>query len=231
MSYGCQGHHDHDNDDGARDGQQGTLVVGALLVLLGVFFLVSERLGTDFGRYGWPVFVIVPGVFLLLLGLAIPHEGGLGAAIPGGIVTTVGLVLALQDATGAYASWAYAWALVAPGSVGVTLILFGLLHRRGDLLDAGLRTAATGLGLFIGFGLFFENVVGIDDLSPNNALRDALPLLAVGLGAVIVIWNLVQGRSKSGRPASGEWNVVEPPVPPATPETTASPETPPPPAG
>jgi len=62
------------------------------------------------------------------------------------------LILAFQDSTGAYASWSYAWALVAPGSVGVSLFLYGLLHRRLDLLDAGLRTAAVGLGLFVGSG-------------------------------------------------------------------------------
>ena len=223
MSYGW--HERHDHDGGGDDKQRGTLVVGAFLVLLGVFFLVSERFGTDFGRYGWPILVIVPGVFLLLMGLAIPHEGGLGAAIPGGIITSVGLVLAFQDATSTYASWAYAWALVAPGSVGVTLTLFGLLHRRGDLLDAGLRTAATGLGLFIGFGLFFENVLNIEGSNANTTLRDALPLMAVGLGAVIVIWNLLPRRSPVGQPASDAWSGAEPadpPAPPSPPEPPAS---------
>jgi hypothetical protein len=221
MSYGWQGRNDH----GPDDAQRGRLIFGAVLVLLGVFFLVSQRFGADIGRYGWPMFVIVPGVFLLLLGLAIPNETGLGAAIPGGIVTSVGLVLAMQDATGTYASWSYAWALVAPGSVGVTLVLFGLTHRRGDLLDAGLRTTATGLGLFIGFGLFFENVLNIDSLSSDNAMRDALPILAVALGAVIVLWNLLPGRSGSSRPTSDEWTPAEPPTPPTAPEPPTPPAT------
>jgi len=187
-------------DDRHGDGQRGTLTLGILLVLLGVLFLASEQLNPDYGHYGWPMFVIAPGVLLLVVGLAIPHEGGLGAAIPGGIITTVGLVLAFQEATGTYASWAYAWALVAPGSVGATLTLYGLLHRRWDLLDAGLRTAATGLGLFVGFGLFFENVIGVDNAHPDNLLHNALPVMAVGLGVLIVLWNLIPGRSRSGRP-------------------------------
>lgn len=208
----------HESDgQGDGGGRRGTLAVGVLLVLLGVFFLASEQLSLDFGRYGWPVYVIVPGLFLFVVGLAIPHESGLGAAIPGGIITTVGLVLAFQNSTDTYASWAYAWALVAPGSVGVTLALFGLLHRRWDLFDAGLRSAATGLGLFIGFGLFFENIIGVDDAHPNTVLRDALPVMAVGLGVLIVIWNLLPGRSRSGRPASDPWRPVEPPAPPAPP--------------
>ncbi len=194
------------------DSRRGSLVVGSLLVLLGIFFLASEQLNLDVGRYGWPIFVIAPGVFLLAVGLAVPHEGGLGAAIPGGIITTVGLILAAQEASDTYASWAYAWALVAPGSVGATLTLYGLLHRRWDLLDAGLRTAAVGIGLFIGFGLFFENIIGIDEGSQSTALRNALPVMAVGLGIVIVIMNMLPRRHE--RVASDAWTRTEPPTPP-----------------
>jgi hypothetical protein len=197
------------------------LSVGVVLVLLGVFFLASEQLNLDFGRFGWPIFVIAPGLFLLLLGLAIPHEGGLGAAIPGGIITTVGLLLAFQDATGTYASWSYAWALVAPGSVGVTLALYGLLHRRWDLLESGLGTAAVGLGLFIGFGLFFENVLSIDNGQSNTALRDALPLMAVCFGVAIVMLNLIPWRSGS-RVSADAWRPVDPSAPPTPPVPPAS---------
>ena len=203
---------DDRRDDDAR---RGSLVVGLLLVLLGIFFFASEQLKFDAGQYGWPIFVIAPGVFLLLVGLAIPHEGGLGAAIPGGIITTVGLILATQAATDTYASWAYAWALVAPGSVGATLFLYGLLHRRWDLLDAGLRTAAVGIGLFIGFGLFFENIVGIDEGTRNTALRNALPVMAVGLGVVIVIMNMLPRRPHRGGYTSDAPKANETPTPPA----------------
>ncbi len=212
----------HDIDAPRDDGRQrGMLSVGVVLVLLGVFFLASEQLNLDFGRFGWPIFVIAPGLFLLLLGLAIPHEGGLGAAIPGGIITTVGLLLAFQDATGTYASWSYAWALVAPGSVGVTLALYGLLHRRWDLLESGLGTAAVGLGLFIGFGLFFENVLSIDNGQSNTALRDALPLMAVCFGVAIVMLNLIPWRSGS-RVSADAWRPVDPSAPPTPPVPPAS---------
>ena len=197
------------------DSRRGTIVVGLLIILLGIFFLASEQLKIDVGRNGWPVFVIAPGLFLLVMGLAIPHEGGLGAAIPGGIITAVGLVLASQAATDTYASWAYAWALVAPGSVGVTLALYGLLHRRWDLLDSGLRTAAVGLGLFVGFGLFFENVIGLGE-GENGVLRNALPWMAVGLGVVIVIANLVAWRPRGPKAGPDDWTSQPPSTPPAS---------------
>jgi hypothetical protein len=204
-------------DDRDRDRGHGGLVLGVLLIVLGALFLAGEQFHVDWGRYGWPMFVIVPGVVLLLLGLAVPNEAGLGMVIPGGIIATVGLILAFQDSTDTYASWSYAWALVAPGSVGVSLFLYGLLHRRLDLLDAGLRTAAVGLGLFVGFGLFFENVIGIDESGSTTALRDAMPFLAVALGVIIVVLNILpRPRRGSDRPVpSDTWHDGGGSVPPA----------------
>ena len=189
-------------DDRDRGGDRGGLTLGILLIVVGALFLAGEQFHLDWGRYGWPMFVIVPGVVLLILGLAVPNEVGLGMAIPGGIITMVGLILAFQDSTDTYASWSYAWALVAPGSVGVSLLLYGLLHRRLDLVDAGLRTGAVGLGLFVGFGLFFENVVGIDDGGSTTALRDAMPFLAVALGVIIVVLNLLPRLHRGGNDGS-----------------------------
>jgi hypothetical protein len=203
----------HERRRGRRDDDTGAIVFGVLLILAGAAFLVSNVTGFDLGQWGWPAFVIAPGLLLLLLGLAIRNEGGLGAAVPGGLILSTGLLLAFQEATDTYASWAYAWALVAPGSVGVTLFLFGLTHARMDLIDAGLRTAAVGIGLFIGFGLFFENVIGIEKPGGSATLRDAMPFLAVAMGVVIVLINLLP-RGEHGRDAQ------------ATPDGQGSTETP-----
>jgi hypothetical protein len=183
------------------DRGRGGLAFGAVLIALGALLLLSEQLNVDVAHYGWPAFVIVPGVIMLVIGLAIPSEGGLGLAIPGGIVTTVGGILAFQQATEAWGSWAYMWALVAPGSVGVTLLLYGILHRRFDLVDGGIRTAAVGLGLFIGFGLFFENIIGLDEGHSNTILHAGLPYLAVAMGVLIVISNVLPS-SRSGHAGS-----------------------------
>jgi hypothetical protein len=192
--------------DGGKGADRGGAVFGILLIAAGLLFLLGEQVNIDWSNYGWPLFIIVPGVILLLIGLAIPSEAGLGAAIPGGIITSVGLILGFQQATDTYASWAYMWALVAPGSVGVTLFLYGVLHRRFDLVDAGLRTAAVGLGLFVGFGLFFENVVAIDESSRTTYLKDAMPALAVLLGFIIVLLNLLPRGHRDEPPMADTWN-------------------------
>ena len=63
--------------------------------------------------------IVVPGVALLIASFAVPPRGGLGLAIPGAIIATVGLILWFQSAYDAYATWVYAWALVAPTAPGV----------------------------------------------------------------------------------------------------------------
>ena len=194
-----------DNRDRGGDsgGDFGALALGVVLIVLGGLFLAGEQFNVNIERYGWPMFVIVPGLVLWVLGLVIPNEAGLGLAIPGGIVTTVGLILLFQDRTGAYASWSYAWALIAPGSVGATIFLYGVLHRKGDLIDSGLRTCAVGIGLFVGFGLFFENVIGVESGGQTTALRDAFPFMAVALGLVIVLLNLLPRRSRPFQDSEG----------------------------
>src|SRR5665811_830069 len=109
---------------------RGALLVGVLLIALGAGALVVRTSGV---QVGWPAWVILPGLALLVAAFAVPEPGGSALAVAGGIVTTVGAVLAVQDATGTYASWAYAWALVAPGGVGAGLLLYGLLTGRGDI--------------------------------------------------------------------------------------------------
>jgi hypothetical protein len=203
---------------GSSDGRLGTAVFGTLLIAIGIAFLVAQSVNFDWARAGWPLFVIVPGVLMLVGGLAIRSEGGLGLAIPGAIVTAVGLVLAFQEATGAWASWAYMWALVAPGSVGVALLAHGLLHGNRDLVDGGLPTLATGLGLFVGFGLFFENVLDIDREASVSVMRDVMPAAAIVLGALIVLANVLPRRRESvPGPVDNTWTPGGEVEPPATP--------------
>jgi hypothetical protein len=96
------------------------VALGGLLVLLGIAVLVGQALQLDLGRVGWPLFVIVPGLGLLGLGLATPGRLGEVLATVGGVVTMAGLVLLVQNAADRFDTWAYAWTLVllvGPGSV------------------------------------------------------------------------------------------------------------------
>ena len=117
----------------------------------------------------------MPGVAMILGSFAIPPRGGLGLAIPGAILAMVGVVLWFQATNDLYATWAYAWALVAPTGVGLGMLLYGLAHRDGELARDGLRTTLVGIGLFLGFAFFFEGVLGLSGVEFPN-VREAAPV-------------------------------------------------------
>jgi hypothetical protein len=172
---------------------RGGMIFGVILILLGVLFLAERFLDINLGKYGWPLFIVVPGVLLFLAALAAPPREGTGLATAGGIVTMVGLVLAVQNATDAWATWAYAWALVAPGGVGVGLALYGMIRGLPDLVRAGARSLGAGLGLFVGFGLFFEGVIGLSG-DPFLVGSDYLPIALIGIGLLFLLWGVFRGR-------------------------------------
>ena len=172
------------------------VVVGLVLIAIGLLFLADRVVGFDLASAGWPLFVIVPGVLVLGWGLTMPGREGVGVAIGGGITTVVGLILAVQNATGLWATWAYAWTLVGPGGTGIGMVASGLVRRDGSLVRTGLGSLAAAAGLFLAFGLFFEGLIG---LSGRPFLTtDVGPYVLIVTGVVIVVLGLVRGR----RPAS-----------------------------
>ena len=175
--------------------RRATIILGLALVVVGGLALLGRYLQVDLLGLGWPVFVIVPGIALVVAGLAVGGKPGLGLAIPGGIVTMAGSVLAFQSATGLYGTWAYAWALVAPGGVGLAMVLYGVLTRQSDIVRGGMPVLLTGVGLFIGFGLFFEGVLDMSGAGESAQLLIAAAVLA--LGVVVVLYGLAGPRGRS----------------------------------
>lgn len=185
------------------------IAIGLLLIAGGVVLLAVNTFGVqlpfDLGRVGWPVFVIAPGVALLVIGLVTAGEVGVGLATAGGIVSTVGLILAYQWATSHWSSWAYAWALIAPTSVGAAMLLWGILHRRGDLVRQGLSALGVGIVIFIIGFAFFEGVLNIGGergLAPIG--RQALPVALIAAGVLVVLTRLWPRPRRYG-PGDAAW--------------------------
>ena len=109
-------------------GSTPALVFGVLLVGVGGLLLLTRLTDISLGSDAWPLWLVVPGVACLVASFAMPQRQGLGLAIAGAIVTTVGLILWVQETYDAYATWAYAWALVAPTAPGVGTLLYGALR-------------------------------------------------------------------------------------------------------
>ena len=159
----------------------GPAIVGGVLIVVGIALLVVQQLDVDLGRVGWPLFIIVPGVVMLAVGLL--QSFGPGLAIGGTIVTLTGLLLLFQSLTGLYATWAYAWALVSPTGSGIGMFLYGARSRSAGLMRAGSWQILTGLAIFaVGF-LFFEGLIGLSGERlnlPPWALPAALMVIGAG---------------------------------------------------
>lgn len=172
-----------------RRGSGGAAVLGGLLVVLGLIFLAGQYLNFDVGRYGWPVYVIGPGLALVVLGLTQRHGSGL--TIAGSIVSMVGLILLYQTATDHWESWAYAWSLVAPGGSGLGMVLYGTRAQNARMAREGLTQIVVALALFAGGFLFFEGILGISGrrfplpewVMPSVVIVLGLALLARGFTA------------------------------------------------
>ncbi|HEX2753847.1 MAG TPA: hypothetical protein VHM48_00190 [Candidatus Limnocylindrales bacterium] len=171
---------------------RGGMILGIVLIALGGLFLADRVVGFDLADAGWPLFVIIPGVLVFAWGLTMTGREGVSLAVAGGITTVVGLILAVQNATGLWATWAYAWALVGPGGTGVGLIGYGLTHRDPGLVTNGLRSLGSGLALFVAFGLFFEGVIGLSGTPFLST--DIGPVILIGAGVAVLLAGLFRGR-------------------------------------
>jgi hypothetical protein len=182
------------DDKARRRWVGGEAALGGLLVLLGVLVLLGQYLELDLGRVGWPLFVIVPGLGLLGLGLATPGRLGEVLAMVGGVVTMAGLVLLVQNATDQFDTWAYAWTLVVLVGPGIGRWLSGVVRGRGELAASGAWLVAAGLVAFLGLAVFFEVVVGLSGHRSGAAGRYVLAALLILAGLVLVGRRLLTAR-------------------------------------
>jgi hypothetical protein len=170
------------------------IALGVVLVVVGLFYLVVQIAAVDLSSFGWPLFVIIPGVTLLIVGIL---SLGTGAAIPGGILTMVGLVLAYQNASGHWTSWAYAWALVAPGGVGLGLFLQGLRERNTNLTRQGRSLMFIAALIFMVGFVFFESILNISGINDEPVVKAALPALFIVIGILLLARSISNSRRRA----------------------------------
>jgi len=173
------------------------MVLGGLLVLIGAILLAGQFVRVEIWHYGWPLFVIAPGVLLLILALTARGFAGEGLAIAGSVITVTGLILLYQNATGHFESWAYAWALI-PAAVGVGMQLYGWVAHRPANVRVGARLMGVGLVIFFLGAAFFEGVIGIGGYQLDRNAGVVLGVLIIALGALLLVLNLTsRGRNST----------------------------------
>jgi hypothetical protein len=169
-----------------------TAALGIVLVVVGLFALLIVLSGVDLTANGWPLFIILPGLTLLVVGFI---SFGAVATVPGGIVTMLGLVLAYSNSTGDWPAWAYAWALVIPGGIGLGVYLQALRDHDQAALRSGRNMLFVALMIFlIGF-VVFESILGVSGRDYfGNVGKAALPALLIIVGVILLVRSIQAGR-------------------------------------
>jgi hypothetical protein len=130
-----------------------------------------------------------------------------GLAIPGAIVTTIGLMLFYQNLTGHWESWSYGWTVILM-AVGLGIFIMGTWGQNSTQRAAGLRVLRIGLVLFIIFGAFFELIFTSGMPFGLRSIIFPAALILLGLYLVLTRSGLLPGRSTDTGPETTD-NTLE----------------------
>lgn len=167
-----------------------SVIGGIILILVGVFFLTLPLFPNLAGQIDieqqWPLIIVAIGALFLLAALL----GTPRLAVPGSIITGIGLLLYYQNLNDAWETWSFAWTLI-PGFVGVgTILMYALQGEARTGFRQGGRLLIISLVLFAIFGALFGGGI---------AFGQIWPLILIGLGLWLLANNLFRtGRSKKG---------------------------------
>ena len=159
----------------------GALIGGVALVSIGLLTLASQFFRSfNFWGIVWPLFIIGLGV-LFFVGMFAGGKSVAGLAIPGSILTSIGLMLFLQNLLGHWESWSYGWTVIIM-SVGLGIYIMGRYADNEDQRQSGIRVLRVGAILFLIFGGFFEMVFNSFPFS-----RFLFPMALILLGAYLIL--------------------------------------------
>ncbi len=153
--------------------------LGMVLVITGGVFLADQFLPFRIMSFFWPLLIVLPGL-TFLMGMLTAGRRGAGLAIPGAVITTIGLLLFLQNTFDIWVTWSYAWALLV-SATGVGMLVMNLYLKRPTLRRVAGLLIGIGLILFVVFGVFFEVILDISgaDIASGLFLGGGLVLLGL----------------------------------------------------
>lgn len=165
-------------------------ILGFGLISVGVLVAIARFTNFSIGDNLWPLFIIVPGV-VLLMASASAGSSGKWLSVAGATTTITGLLLAYQNTFDHYESWAYAWALVGPVAIGAGWMVHGLRHDDAELVAAGRKQINRGGALFLAGAVFFELILNISGRGIAGLMTNpiVLPVILIGAGLFFLIWH------------------------------------------
>jgi hypothetical protein len=170
----------------------GTLVVGTLLIAFGILALAGQVFrGVHFWSTFWPFIIIGLGA-MFFVGMFAGGKSVSGLAIPGSIITTVGLMLFYQNLTGHWESWSYGWTVILM-AVGLGIFIMGTYGGNEEQRKSGMGVMRVGAILFILFGGFFEFIF-------SAGKRFGLRQVAFPIGLILLGLYLIVKRLRPSQP-------------------------------
>ena len=152
---------------------------GLVLIVTGGLFLADQFIPVDIMVFFWPLLIIFLGV-TFFVGMVFAGKRGAGLAIPGTVITTVGLLLFLQNTFKIWVTWAYAWGLLI-SAVGLGILIMNFYLKKINLRRVAGLLIGIGLLLFVIFGVLFEVILDISGTNLNSGLFLGGGLVALGL--------------------------------------------------
>ena len=159
----------------------GALIGGAILIAVGLLSLAGRFFtNIDWGLL-WPFAIIAFGV-LFFIAMFATGKSGAAFAIPGTIISGIGLVLLVENITQHTTLIAYMWTLIL-FFVGLGIYIMGWYGEDAGQRKSGGRVMKIGLILFIIFGTAFEAIF-------SSSANLIFPILLILLGGYLVISRL-----------------------------------------
>ena len=185
----------------------GSLVGGSILIIFGMLALFGKIFQNfDFWGTFWPFFIIGIGL-LFFVGMFAGGRSVSGLAIPGSIISTIGLMLFYQNITDHWESWSYGWTVILM-SVGLGIFIMGTWGQNVTQRAAGLRVLRIGAIMFIIFGAFFELIFTSGMPFGLRSIIFPISLILLGLYLVLSRVGLFPNISEKDSPVSTE-NTLE----------------------
>jgi len=178
----------------------GALIAGAILIGVGLLSLVSRVFSNLDWGFLWPFAIIGFGA-LFFIAMFAAGKNGAGFAVPGTIISGIGLVLLFQNITQHWESMSYFWTLIVL-FVGLGIYIMGWYGEDASQKKSGAGVMKVGFILFIIFGTIFETIFS----SSTNVI---FPILLILLGIYLVL-------ARSGLFKKHETSTTDNPIPPAS---------------
>lgn len=179
----------------------GGLVGGALLVAFGLLALAGQVFRVVNWGFLWP-FVIIGFGILFFVGMVAGGKKVAALAIPGSIITGLGLVLFVLNTIDHWEAMSYFWTLIVL-FVGVGLYIMGIFDRTESRKQAGIGVMKVGGILFLIFGTFFEMI--FSGFRPYSVSGIVFPALLMITGIYLILSRSgILGKKESSSTAGSD---------------------------